>query len=519
MGKLSYKMNSSKRLVYNTGVVYGQLIINFIINLFVVRFVLNALGQTDYGIYTVVAGVISMLNVFTSSLSHASMRYIGHSLGTGDKELVRKTFNIAMKIHFAIAIGIVVVLEIGGWLMFEYFLNIPPDRISVAKIVYQFMVVSTYVTTIAIPYDGVISAHENLTFLAITSVSGTILQLGLAIWLMYSSLDLLILYGFGKMSIQILLRVVKQIYSTKHYEECKLRLKNYKDNALTKSMLAFTGWELFAVLAHISTSHFRGLFINMFFGVKLNAGEGIGTKIKTELNMVSVGITHAITPQMNKSEGGGNRERLIHLTKTGIKYTTFMFALIAMPVFLETNYLLQIWLKNIPDYAVIFTQLVIVMQMADKFTWQIGNALKAVGRNKEIQLFHGISALVGLVVAFVGFKMGADPEWIYYVEIGVVILYTIARLWLANKILRLSPFRFIVETAVPVLIPLLISFASAFFVREMMVASFLRLLVVSLTFIIPFTLMFVFGGMNKSERQSVSKVILSFVKNEKRVLS
>ncbi len=512
MGKLSYKMNSSKRLVYNTGVVYGQLIINFIINLFVVRFVLNALGQTDYGIYTVVAGVISMLNVFTSSLSHASMRYIGHSLGTGDKELVRKTFNIAMKIHFAIAIGIVVVLEIGGWLMFEYFLNIPPDRISVAKIVYQFMVVSTYVTTIAIPYDGVISAHENLTFLAITSVSGTILQLGLAIWLMYSSLDLLILYGFGKMSIQILLRVVKQIYSTKHYEECKLRLKNYKDNVLTKSMLAFTGWELFAVLAHISTSHFRGLFINMFFGVKLNAGEGIGTKIKTELNMVSVGITHAITPQMNKSEGGGNRERLIHLTKTGIKYTTFMFALIAMPVFLETNYLLQIWLKNIPDYAVIFTQLAIIIQITDKLTWQVGNALKAVGRNKEIQLFQGISALVGLIVAFIGFKIGAKPESIYYVEIVVVVVNMTVRLILGKQILGINPWSFIKETALPVLIPLAISFAGAYYTRGLMEASFIRLVLVTLIFILLFSMMFAFGGMNKTERKSVNKVLLSFIK-------
>ena len=506
--------SSSKRLFSNTLVTYIQLLITTVINLVVIRYVLMALGQEEYGIYVLVAGVVSMLNVFSTSLSHASMRFMGTEMGKGDLKRTILVYNTSRRIHNILGFIILILLEVLGWIMFSYFLNIPSDKIFEAKIVYQCMVFTTFFSIITVPYDAIINAHENLKLFALLQILDSVLRLLLALYLLTFTGSRLILYGVGIMFIQFIARLIRQIYTQKNYQECRVNRSSGSDKSLVKSMFSFTGYEMLASFAALCQVQLRTLLINHFFGVRVNAGEGIGSKVNSQVNMVSVGITRAITPQMNKNEGGGFRERVIRLSEIGTKYTTFMYALVAMPLLLETQYILKLWLKEIPDYAVIFCQLLFIMQLADKFTWQIGNALKAVGQIKELNVVLSLLSIVGVIMAFFFFSVGFGPASIYLTELFVISVIGIYRLYLGCKYVNIDVLHYVKRVIAPVLVSVLISLLATWYVKGQMEASLFRLMTVSLVYITIFSSLFACIALSKNERLNLIKVLKSFVKHE-----
>ncbi len=508
-------MDKTNRIIFNTGVVYAQLIISTFISLFSIRFVLQALGEEDYGVYMLVAGVIALLDVLSSSMSHTSMRYIAHSLGKNDLETSLKTFNTTLFIHYCLAFLLVIVLEVGGWIMFEWFLNIPEAKIASAKIVYQFMVVTALVTVVSVPFDAVINSHENQLFLAVVNIAQSLCVIGIALLMLVYEGDRLILYGFLMMILQIIIRIIKQVYTRRKYPECRVNLRQFCDKELSKSILSFTGWDFLNVVAGLCSTQIRGILINMFFGVKLNAAEGVGKKLNSKLNQLSTGITRAITPQMNKSEGGGDRQRLISLTYSGVKFTTFMYCLLAIPLLCEMQYVLDVWLKDVPAYTALFCQMCILIQIFSKFTWQIGNAVRAVGRIKEMQITQSVLALSGVIIGYFVFKAGAGPISIYLIELTVCIIGMGVNLYFGKKVVDISPVEFIKKATLPVVIPILVSLAAVLPFRLLMNESFLRFVLVFGVFIMLNALLFWFFGMNKSEKERLSGITRNRLKKKK----
>ena len=504
-------MDKTNRIIYNTGIVYVQLIISTIISLLSVRYVLQALGEEDYGVYMLVAGVVHMLNVLSGSMSNTSMRYMSHSLGKKDLDISLKTFNTTLYIHYILAILVAIILEVGGWIMFEWILNIPEDKIFAAKLVYQFMIVTTIVTIVSVPFDAVINSHENLLFLSIINVLDSIFVIGIAVFLLYYNGNRLIMYGFLLMVVQIIFRIVKQIYTRRNYLECRVNFRKYRDKELRKSILSFTGWELVRSLATVCSTQMRGILINMFFGVKLNAAEGIGKKVNSHLNVVSTGITRAITPQMNKSEGGGNRSQLIHLTYTGVKYTTFMYCLLAIPLMIEIQYILDLWLKDVPEYTALFCQMCILLLMIDKFTWQIGNAIRAVGRIKEIQLFGSVIAFLTVVVSYFVFKAGAGPLSVYLVSLSFCPLTIAIRFYYGKKIVGLEPASFVKNTTWPVVFPIITGLVCALPVHLLMSEGFLRFCLVFLVFTLIDFIVYWFFCVTKSEQKKIKDIVFNMI--------
>lgn len=500
------KMRGSSRVVLNTAVVYLQLLVNAIIAFFTTRFVLQALGEEDFGIYTLVAGIVTMLSVLNSSMSNTAMRYMGHSLGEGNIENMRKTFNTTMFIHFVLGGAMIVVLEVGGWIMFEYFLNIPESKLYAAKIVYHFMIITTFISIISVPFDAVINAHENLLFLSLMNIVEGILKLALALYMLSCTTELLIQYGFFIMVIGIIMRVIKQVYCARKYKEVTLKFKLYRDKALTRSILSFTGWELFASVAAVCQGQLRSLLMNMFFGVRLNTAEGIGNRVNAQVNMVSIGVTRAITPQMNKAEGSGDRAKMLYLGMVGVKFTTFIFALLAVPLALEAKFLLDIWLDVVPQYTVIICQFCLAAQLLDKFTWQIGNAIRAAGRIRDYQIASGIIPIIGIIVSYFVYKAGNGPISIYVVNIIMLSVLALCRLIFGKLLLKMSPVNFIKNTTIPVLIPMLIAYGAAYLCHSIMDEGWGRMACVFSIFMSVYALLFYFFGINKSEREIINGI-------------
>jgi O-antigen/teichoic acid export membrane protein len=508
-------LKTAERVIMNTAVLYARLIIVMAIGLFTTRIVFDALGETNYGIYTLVAGVVGMLAILQSTMSSTSMRYMAHSLGSGDEYLNSRTFNTTLFLHFIIGVSIMVIIETGGFFMFRYFLEIPADKIVDAKIVFHLMVVTTFIAIISVPYDAVINSHENLLVLSIVDIIGAVLKLAVAFYLTITDLNLLIIYGFGMFLVQLIMRIIKQQYSMRHYMECSFDFKKGFDKNLIKEIMAYSGWELFASISSISLTQVRSVLLNMFFGVKVNASEGIAKTASGQVNTVSVSLTNAIKPQLFKSEGSGDRQKMLRITNLSTKFSVFLFALISIPVIIELPFLLNIWLKEVPEYAVVFTRLTLIGLLISKFSFDIATAIRAAGKIKWFTLIESIIIVMNIPVAYVFFKLKYPPETIYMVTILISIIIFFVRLFLGHKIIQLDVNNFIKEAIFPILIPIIVSFLISFLLFFLMNDGFLRSVFVFLISISTLILLFVSFGVTKNEKNRLISMFYTILEKFK----
>ena len=511
-------MKSSHRIVYNTGILYAKLLIVMVIGLINVRLVLGALGETDFGIYSLVAGVVGMLAILQSAMSSASMRFMSHSLGRENDILISKTFNTTLLLHFVMGLFVVLIIETGGFIMFEYFLNIPETKIVDAKIVFHFMAITTFVTIIAVPYDAVINSHENLLVLSLVDVFGAILRLGLAIYLTYSHLNLLILYGFSMLVIQIIMRIIKQQYSVVHYKECKLDFRKYIDKDLAKTILSFSGWNLFGSIAAMSVTQVRSILLNVFFGVNINAANGIAINVTSKVNTVSTSMTRALNPQLVKSEGKGDRKRMLRLTEIATKFSIFLFALFAIPIILEMPYLLNLWLKTVPDYAIIFSRLILVGLLLDKFTFEIGSAIRAVGKIRNFQIAEAGIFILNIPLAYLFFKIGYPPYSIFIVSIFITNIVFFIRLYFGKTEADLEIYSFIKNGLLPIVFPIIITSFLTYLPQLVISEGLLRMGITFFISIISLTLLLRYFGLNDEEIIKMKSIASVFIQNFKSYL-
>lgn len=504
-------MNPGSRVIFNTGVLYIKLLIGMALGLFTTRLVLDALGETDFGIYALVGGVVGMLGILNSSMAHASMRFMSHSLGSGNRETIRKTFNTTLFLHFIIGLIVVLLMEAGGLIMFEYLLNIPEERLFDAKIVFHFMVITTFVTIISVPYDAVINSHENLLALSLVDVLGHILKLALAIYLTYSDANLLIIYGFMLLFIQIVLRIIKQWYSRVRYDECKIRLRQYFDRQMAVTILAFSGWNLFGNIAAISVTQVRGILLNMFFGVSINAADGISKTASTQVNTVSTSMTRALNPQLVKSEGSGDRQKMLRFTEMATKFSVFLFALFAIPVIIETPYLLNLWLKDVPEFAAIFCQLLLIGLFLEKFTFEITSAIRAVGKIRSFQVTETMVVILAIPLSYAVFKMGYPPYSIFLVNILIGVFAIIVRFYFGKKVAGINIGHFFKNGILPVFLPLLLSIITALTPQLIFDQGFLRFFISASASVLVLTFSFWQWGLQTRESLKLKQIAISAI--------
>jgi O-antigen/teichoic acid export membrane protein len=391
-------------------------------------------------------------------------------------------------------------MEIGGWVMFEYLLNIPAEKVFDAKMIFQFMVITTYVTVISVPYDAVINAHENMLVLAIVEIFGHVLKLAVAMYLTISQSNLLILYGLFMLLIQIFLRVIKQWYSKVKYDECKIRFDEYLDKDLMKKILSFTGWNLFGSIGAMSVTQIRGILLNMFFGVNLNAAQGLSNSAADQVNLVSVNLTRVLNPQLLKSEGGGDRKRMLKITELSTKFSAFLFALFAVPVFFEASFLLGLWLKNVPDFTVIFFQILLINMMLEKFTFQITEAIRAIGEIKRFQVTETFFRVMNVPLAFISFSLGASPTSIFNIALLISFVIFLNRLYFGNKIAGIEIVGFLTNGIGTTFTPIAASTTVIYLIFNYLNEGLFRFLIISLVCFIVLTSLFWLIGLKIEEK-------------------
>jgi O-antigen/teichoic acid export membrane protein len=302
-------MQAAHLVAKNTGILYARMAITVFISLYSTRLILAALGVSDFGLFNVVGGAIAMLGFLNSSMAGATQRFMSFAQGAGDLEKVKRIFSMSTLLHAGIAVLMILVLEIAGYFFFNGVLNIAPDRLGVAKNIYQFMVVSTFFTVLSVPYEAVITSHENMLVYAILGIIEAILKLGIALYITYSTYDHLTSYGFLMAALSIFLLILRRIYCHHNYAECVFQFHRYYDKSLLKEISSFAGWSLLGASSSMIAGYGQAIVLNIFFGTRINAAQGIAGQISGQLGVFALTLSKALNPLIDKSEGSGDRKK------------------------------------------------------------------------------------------------------------------------------------------------------------------------------------------------------------------
>ncbi len=506
-------MRAATKVAFNTIVLYIKIVVSMAIALVSVPMVLKALGASDYGLYNLVAGVVAMLSFLNNSMTVSSQRYMSVAMGTNNEERVNIVYNTSFWLHLLLGIAVVVILECAAPFISK--LNILPERIAAAQIIYQFLVLSTFSKIVSVPFDAIINAHEDMLTFSVIELIDSLLMLVLAFSLQYIIYDKLVFYGVGVLFIALLTLLMKYIWTRIAYKKYKVELGKFRSRLQTKEMFGFAGWNMFGGLAMIGRNQGVAIVINMFMGTIANAAYGISNQINGALGHFSSTFQKAINPQLMKSEGMNNRDRLLRMAYISSKFSVLALCFFAIPLIVEMDDVLSIWLKdNIPPDTVQLSCCVILLSIAYQFSTGIMSAVQAVGKIRNYQITMGIIILLNVPLSFFIIKAGYP---IYYATACFVVLEVISlfiRLYYGKKLAGMPPVVFGKKVILPVLIivivPLIICLVPHYYIGDMWV----RLIATSTVYGIIYLVLVWFLAFEQDQRLGIIKKIQSKTKNK-----
>lgn len=398
--------------------LYLRMFLTMAVSLFTVRIVLKTLGAVDYGLYNVVGGVVAMLTILSSSMAPASQRFFSFELGKENNIQLKRTFSLTLSIYFIFGVILLILAETVGLWFLKTKMEIPADREFASFWVYQFSIASFLVTIIAIPYNAAIIAHENLKVFAYISILEVILKLAVVYLLLVFNYDKLIVYSILLFFTTLIINSIYRIYCVRKYSECKYEF--YWDKDLFKSLLGFSGWTLFGVFARMLNNQGINILLNIFFGPVVNATRAIASRVSSVVNQFVTNFLKAVQPQITKNYAGGEKVKMMKLVFQSTRFSFYMLLLVTIPILFEANFILTIWLDDLPDYVVIFTRLIILTSFIDLLTYPLNDVSAATGNIKIYQTVAGSIMILNLPISYLVLNMGYPPQSTMYVLIIIL---------------------------------------------------------------------------------------------------
>ena len=478
------------------------------ISLYITRIILASLGDSDYGIFEIVGGAIAMLGFIQTTMASATQRFMSYTEGEGNKEKQKKIFNISIILHFLISVLTGIILLVAGYFFFNGFLDIPPERIFAARMVYYFMIVSTMFTFMTVPYDAVINAHENMLYYAIVGIIETMLKLAIAFVVVYTLSDKLIIYGMLMAGLSILVMIIMRVYCHRNYEECVFAPMKYFDKSLMKEMTGFAGWKFLTTSSSMVGQYGLGLVLNSYWGTMLNAAQGIANQLCGQLQVFSNTMSKALSPVITKKAGAGDSQTMLQASMTGCKMSFFLIAFFAIPFLVDAHYIMSIWLKNVPEWAVVFFRFQICRSLIEEIAAYLGVPISAQGDIAKYSQALSVINIIPLIATPILFHFGFPPYSMYIVWIFCWgILNGIIRVVFVKIKCKLSIRLFLKEVFIPCLILFGVAFGMALIPYFLMSDGIFRFLCIGACSAVASLLLFWFVFLNLREKQAM----LSFV--------
>lgn len=451
---------TANRIIKNAGWLYAKMGITMFISLYTTRLILNTLGASDFGIFNIVGGAIGMLGFLNAAMASATVRYMAFAEGSGDTEKKIYIFNNSFILHFAIALLLSILLFVAGMILFDGVLNIPENRLFAAKVVYASLIVSTLLTVVNVPYEAVMNSHENMKYYSFVGILECLLKLVVAYFCVFTSYDKLIIYGLLMSAIPLITLTIMKIYCHKRYNECVFSPRKYFNKKNIADLTSFAGWNLFATAAAMITNSGVGIVMNMFFGTVINAAQGVANQICGQLMALTSVLSKAITPVITKSEGAMDRKRTIILAETSCKLMFFAMAMLAIPALSTLPTLMKLWLKDVPEFAVYFASIQLLIHMCEQLTSGFGTAIVATGNIKGMSISRAIFKLSYLPLSYILFKLNISVTIVYFILLilqGVINSIIITQYY-GYKILGYSPVEYLRNVFIPSTLSSLLAF-------------------------------------------------------------
>lgn len=436
--------SASTRIILNTGAQYARAIINIIVGLYSARLILAALGVKDFGIYTLVASVISLLSFLGNSLAVTTQRFISFNQTSSVTEFKRKQiFSNSLIIHLAIASILILILEIVGLFIFDGFLNIAEERIHSAKIVYQCVIVMVICMLISSPFKALLIAYENIIFISIVEVISCLLKLGIAVYITYYGQDKLIIYSTLLMCISIVEFVIYAIFDRLNYIECVSITRQFLSGDILRSLLGFAWWTIWSQICIIGRLQGVAIILNRFFGTVVNAAYGISLQVNGVICFVSTSLNNAYSPQIMKAAGENSPSIMFNLVKKYCKFSFLLQSIIIVPLFFFCPIVLDIWLEKVPKYSVFLCRMIILTSLVDLLTFGLNTGIQAVGKIKYYSLTLNSLKLMTIPIIIILLLSGVKLEIAIATYPLIEFITAILRIPFAHSILKLDVKSFI----------------------------------------------------------------------------
>jgi len=473
--------------------LYFRQILILLVSLYTVRVVLDVLGIEDYGIYNVVAGIVTLFSFLNGTMASATQRFFSFALGRKDNEQLKKIFSVNIAIYIGIAIIAVLLLEtVGLWFVNEK-LEVPLDRIEAARLIYHFAIFTFIATILTTPFMAIIIAHEDMQIYAYVSIIEAILKLGVVFLLMYVEADKLELYGVLLFVVSIINALIFITISLLKYDECQFK-RFYWDKGLFQEILGFTGWTLFGQVTTVVRNQAVTLLINQVFNPVVVASRAIALNISGQIGVFANNFNTSLYPPIIKSYSSNNKNEMFSLIYNGSKLTFFLMWVISLPLLVELEMILNIWLKNVPPDAVLFTRLIIIESLIVSLSLPLITAARAPGKMKTYELSLGIIQISIFFVSLLILKMGYPAYSVFVVAIIVNIIMFFVRLVIVSNLIDLSIKGFTVKVVLPIIGVIVLSTVPSYFIQKSLPLGFgYSIIVIVSSVLISFISMFYIG--------------------------
>ena len=498
--------DNNKRIAKNTLLLYVRMLFTMAVSLFTSRVILNTLGVEDYGINNVVGGIVTMFSVLSGSLSSSISRFITFELGKGNIERLKTIFSTGVNIQLGMSVLIIIIAEaVGSWFL-NTKMNIPTDRMVAANWVFQCAILTFVLNLLSVPYNAAIIAHEKMSAFAYISVVEVSLKLIIVYMLMISPFDRLETYAVLLLLVGAVIRFIYGYYCKRHFEECTYHF--VFDKPVLKEMTGFAGWNFLGNGAYMLNTQGVNILMNLYFGVAVNAARGIATQVDAALKQFVNNFTTAVNPQITKSYAQGDLDYMHKLVCRSAKFSAFLMMFFAVPIILETNTILTIWLKTVPDYAVIFLQWIIISSFMDTvLANSLVTSMFATGKIKRYQIIVTTVGCLVFPLSWIAFKLGFEPQvgYILYFIIYTILLFV--RLYLLKDMVKLPVMMYIREVLYKLAPIIVVGFAIPGILILTMDAGWLRLILVCLLSVLVTAASEYFIGLSNKEKNFVAEKI------------
>ena len=500
----------NRRIAKNTVFLYFRMLLTMAVSLYTARVVLNVLGVSDYGLYNVVCGVVTLLSFINSTLSGGTQRFLTFALGEKNDERVRSTFSSAIIIHTVIGFIILVLTEIIGLYLIYNKMTIAPERLHAAFWIFQFASIGMLLGCLQVPYEASIIAHEKMDFYAYMGIFDVSVKLLIVFLLIIiHGADLLVLYGFFYLCVSVMLIVIYRHFCKKWFDECTIRnvIGKRLDRQLFKDMLIFSGWDTIGCMASVASNQGINVLLNIFFNTVVNAARAISLQIYGAIQKFVNSFLTAVNPQITKLYASGDIDNMFTLAKRSSKYSGFLVILIGLPIFIEIDYILKIWLGQVPEYTSFFTRIAIIQGLITSIYRPLVTIVHSTGRMKWPNLIAGSVLLLIVPISYVLLKLGVGVKTIYIVNVLPWIFDMGWNIFIVRRYTGAKTLEYFPQVFLKIAVITVISSFTTYLVFDNMEYGLIRLLAVVVCSAVTSLATIYCFGMDKKEKAMTRKTI------------